>query len=532
MAITLKVIGNGHFEGAETNLSSYSASEDSTPIEPSDSSGGTGEVSFTVTEDSGPEGSILLRGDTVELEDGSNGRTRGLVTGVGGSGGEARLTAAARLNKLVINCVMPPFQGTLEAAFRYYLSIGGISDGIVVDASIAARPVVLPAWSGNLWDYLKKLCVAEQVEVSLVSSNVVLRPLRGRVVTPLTNSEERWSVEDGELAQSVEVYYYNNKYSQQALVYPVSPLVVTPIMQVATAEVTVTNVKLDASVYSVQQPRAVQSVGNFYVGVESVYSILDSDGVTIDPVKWTNAGGSLSVELGEDRRSLIITLVGPSNLDNAPFRVAASEGHTAAYSSIKIVGIAVESTPVLLTIPTGVPASRSSQLVGTTIDNPFISTIAQAYSVGMITAGKFAGAKQTVSVSASVVNRDGEIGSTRYPTFAEFTTQQGTATFADFNAASGTDTYEDFTAALFAEVADNFENQAFGNIAGARVLFREAWYRIRSANISHDIMSYSGEKDTLFSDFDSVWSGATFADFSARMTGKTYEDFGVIPLWR
>lgn len=537
MAITLKVVGNGHFSGSETNLSGYSVDEDATPIEPSDSSGGTGVSRFTVTEDSSAEGTILLRGDTVEIEDGSNGRTKGTVTSVAGSETEATINAGSRLNALVLECTMLPFAGTLEAAFRYYLSIGGITSGIVIDPVIGARIVALPAWTGNLWDHIKKLCIAEQMEVSLVSSNIVLRPLRQRIVETVKNTDLSWSVDDGSLAQTVEIYYHSNTYVGQALVYPVIGETAA-IMQVDTNELSITEVKIDGSIMGVMQPDAIDVVPRYYTEPISAYSVIDSKGNKIPPLVWKQAGGGVTFEVGEDLQSVIITVIGASLTENAPYRLAGIDptssqlGEAEAYSSIRVVAEAIVSTPQVLTLPTGMPLSRTGQVVGVTVDNPFISTLSQAYTTGLLLAGKYAGAAQTINVSATVVNRKSEPGSVRYPTFAEFDAQWVGKTFAQFTAANAGKTFAGFTAEYFALVADTFENQAFGNVVGARVRFREAWYRIRSSTVTNDIISYSAERDTLISDFNSVWAGATFADFNAKMVGKTFEDFGVIPLWR
>jgi hypothetical protein len=532
MAITLKVTGNGHFQGAETNLSGYSVREDATPIDPSISSGGTGEASFTLTEDSTSNGSILLLGDVIELEDGSNGRTAGRVSSVRGSNGIVQVTASSRLNSLVIDCTMPSFSGTLEAGFRSYLAVGDIVDGVFVDPALIGRSVVLPAWTGNLWDYLKQLCSAEQVEISLVSSNVVLRPIRQRIVETENNSAESWEVSDADLAQFVEVNYYNNEYKSAATVYPEGlGILDAPVMQVSIKEIAVLTVATNASIRSVQQPLAVDKVQQYYEGATSVYSIINSKGVPISHLEWNKYGGRVDVAIGEDLRSLIITVIGPDYITDGPFRLAGGDMDD-PFSSIRIVGEAVVSTTRMLTIPTGVPAERSSQIIGYTLTNPFVSTVGQAYTAGLYIAGKYATAAQGISISATVVNRKNAPGYANYPIFSDLDALWVGKTYSEFDAANSGKTFGDITNELYALVSDNFENQAFGNISGARVPFRDAFYRINSSTVSHDIISYSGDKDTLYSDMDAVWSGATYAEFDAAMGARTYEDFAVTPLWK
>jgi hypothetical protein len=185
-----------------------------------------------------------------------------------------------------------------------------------------------------------------------------------------------------------------------------------------------------------------------------------------------------------------------------------------------------------LTLPTGVPSSKTAQVVGVTVDNPFISTLSDAYSFGSIAAGKWGSASQTLNVNTVGINRSGISGALTYPTFNDFNGTQGTNTFSTFNTAQGSNTFEQFNAQQFALVASTFENQAFGNVAGARVKYRDSWYRIRSASINESSVSYSAERDTLIGEFNTAWSGKTFADFTTQFTGKLFEDFGVIPLWQ
>ena len=77
---------------------------------------------------------------------------------------------------------------------------------------------------------------------------------------------------------------------------------------------------------------------------------------------------------------------------------------------------------------------------------------------------------------------------------------------------------------------DDFVNQAFGNIAGARVPYRYSIYRIRSHATEEDT-SYDAEEDTLFADFEPLWDNGTFGDFDDFWDGFTFGEFDLIPLW-
>jgi len=108
-------------------------------------------------------------------------------------------------------------------------------------------------------------------------------------------------------------------------------------------------------------------------------------------------------------------------------------------------------------------------------------------------------------------------------------------TFADFDTEWAGKTFQDFNDYFYAQVADDFVNQAFGNAAGARVKNGYAYYRVRSATINPQVISYTAERDTIFSDFNDVWAGKTFADFNTEWLDpfgapRKFEDFNIQPM--
>lgn len=536
MAVNLKVTGNGHFKGASTNLTDYTSTEDSTPIEGSDSSGGVGQIQFGVVEDATSEGSILLLNDTVELEDGSNGRTQGIVNGVTSTDGVASVTADGRLVAFMATRTTQPYTGTLGGAFTYYLSIVGITTGFTIDATITSRSVTFPGFTGNMWDYIKQMCVAQQVEIALVSSNIVLRPLRGRTIETRKNASESWSVQNSDIAQAIEVYYYNNKYTTDGLAYPQggwNPDV--SVYQVDAGAILEFDIPTNVSFVSVKQPVVQNTVSRGYSGPSSVYAVSGNDGLPITAAQWTATGGSISVSINDDTTTLHVIIRGANDPTGkyAPYRIAVSAGPSDYYSSLRIVGTGVFTDKQLLTIPTGVPLSKTATVIGATVDNPFITTPTEASTVGLRTAQKWAMASQTINATATVLNRKGDKGTANYPTFAGyFAPLYAGKTFAQFNAANVGVTFAQWDAIAQASVQDSFDNQAFGNIAGARVRFRDAMYRVRTATINASTIDYTAEADTLFGDFDARWIGKTFADFDTFFAGKTFQDFDVIPLYK
>src|SRR5690606_22818778 len=110
-------------------VAGYSVTEDSTPLDPSDSTGGFGQISVEVREfdDMG-----TMLNEPLALIDGALGETVGTIREVEGNGLMGRMTADSRLGLLAVESDTQPFIETLGDGIRYYLSLCGIEDGIVV----------------------------------------------------------------------------------------------------------------------------------------------------------------------------------------------------------------------------------------------------------------------------------------------------------------------------------------------------------------------------------------------------------------
>jgi hypothetical protein len=110
---------------------------------------------------------------------------------------------------------------------------------------------------------------------------------------------------------------------------------------------------------------------------------------------------------------LDITIVGAKDPTKklSPFRIAMSSGSGGDYNSLHITGTGVTWDKKMITLRTGVTNMTSSTDVGVTVDNPFISTLGQAYSLGAKTAQAYAGINYTRTGSAYDLNRAGVVGS-------------------------------------------------------------------------------------------------------------------------
>jgi hypothetical protein len=531
MAVDVKIN-----DRAEWGADNYSVIEDATPIDLADDSGGVGQITVTAPE---RDDSLFHRGKALRLSDGTKGRTQGVITGSNDTNGQVTFTGLSRLSVLAVTRSAPPYTGTLGGAIRLYLSLGGIVDRVLIDATIADRPITLPGWEDDVWARLRSLGSATGFEISLVSDNIVIRPPRGRTAENMRNTGVTRTVDEGTLAQSVELFWYEKSWRPAGLAYPLGGWSeeVTPY-QVDAGETLEFEVSLEptegeeglgASLTSIVQPVCVDWVDRKHE-TSSVYSVSGVDGLPIKSKQWLDDGGKVTVSIGEDSTTLKVTIRGADSAEYAPYQIAMSAGESDRYSSLRLVGSGVFWERHKMTFLTGAPKDRAPQIIGATIANPAISSPQEAHAAALWLSGRYSSARQTIQVTTTGINRRDDNGSYRYMTMGEFNALHAGMSMRQFNAKYAGLTMRQLSDLLFAEVQDDFANQAFGNVAGARVLHDGAMYRIRNATTAPDSTSYTAEMDTLMSDFNRTHAGMTAREFNALWEGRRMADFSVKPL--
>lgn len=505
----------------------FSVVEDSTPIDPSDTTGGVGQFILTIPEQTDTQ---TLLDVPVNLSLVTQGETTGTVRGAGAVDGLATVTADSRLALLNAERQAQPFIGTLGQAFNYYLSLVDVTTGIFIEPEVGDIEVVLPGWNGNVWDQMKKMALAHGAEISLVSNNIVLRPVNERVAENYRDASVGWSLDTSQLARSVEVYYYDPTPITEELVYPIggwNPEV--PIFTVGAGETQTFDIPLSASLDSIEQPTALDFVDRYYDST-SVYAVTDKDGLPYLAAQWLAEGGNVEVAVNPDTRSLTVTITGASATEYAPYSIAVASGSSDRYSSLRLVGTGVRYDRQLVTLHTSVDPERVTVEVGATVDNEFIQTKAQAVQVGTWASKRWGSPRYTLNVSTAGINRLGDNGSYRYPTVDLFNSLWAGQDVDDFNVEWTGETIAAFNEYMISLVQNDFANQAFGNIAGARVPFRDAWFRIRSATNAAEGIGYTAEEATTVADFNERWAGATVADFNTEWLSARMTDFAIRPL--
>jgi hypothetical protein len=278
--------------------------------------------------------------------------------------------------------------------------------------------------------------------------------------------------------------------ARTALVYPPQGYDFTApgeAFTVNAGEVVQEQIDLGMSVSYIQQPHAIKALGDpAKVPSASCYVVTNSNGDPIDPKEWRNYGGKVRVKINPDTVTATVTIRGAA-LPFSPFSIAEQTDET-GFNSLRLVGTGVTIWKRTLTIDTGLTRDDTSDDSTATIDNPFMQSREQAYD----------------AAHAAIVRRIGYF-------------QRVTLSLSGADGIEGMDPQRPET--------------ALGRLAGARVVFDGAFYRIRSASITPSGISATSEQDTRFADFDAVMpAGLTYAQFDALHAGQTFADFDADPL--
>jgi hypothetical protein len=536
MAVEIRTTGDGKRIGGPAEVISYSTREEATPITFESLQGAVGSVTFNVNAANSEQSTLALLNDTVDLTDGSNGSVRGIVNSVSIRDRVATVDGDARTGLLVAFRDVAPFSGTLEGAFTYYFSLAEITTDFIVDTAIASRAVAYQGWSGDLWQGLKEICATEQIEIAQVSGLLVVRPLRSRTLEVLKESRSSASVENRNLARNAEVEWYEGDYTATPVhVYPRYDDENSQVWQVNANSSLIADLPVYMSMLAIDPPEPVDSVADGYLGTDSVYSIIDREANAYPADLWTALGGSITAMVLPDTKTARITITGPDDLVHGPFRIAqrsapGDENDTSTRPTLHLAASGVVAIPRTLSQPTGAPDSKTARESAPTTKATFANTLSKAWSVLTGLAGAYAEPTQVISADATIVNRRGEPGGVGFATFADFNAAFTGMTFSAFNTAHTGDTFADLNAEMLALTASDFENQAFGNVAGARVRREDAFYRVASATITPEGISYTAVRDTTFGDFNTEWAGATFATFNAEWAGAKFGDLDIAPL--
>ena len=511
--IFVRLSGTGRFAGHASNVINYSYTEGSTPLVPGDESGAIGDVSIEVLNDN--DASILLYKDEFYLQDNFHGSVLGDVESVSGNNDTVTMGGRSKLALLNVDTIIPPRSGAIGDILEGVFNDLGITTNILKDAGLSAATVRVPGFEGDAWVYVKDLCSAYEVEVTVIRDYIVVRPARQRLIDATNIIDKSWQIQDIELAQTFDVAYYNYVARTDYLVYPEGGWnSEVQVYQVAANETTEFEIDLQFFLTSVQQPTVQDTVAKDY-DVASVYAVSGNDNLPVTANFWNDYGGDMAFEILGDGSRVKVTITGPTYEALSPYSISISDGST-SYSTLRIVGTGMDYNRLLYTEKTGLTVSDTPTVKGNEIDNPAIDTLGDAKRYALFARRLYSLPTQTYSTSSNTFPRlEGSIPSIFYPTFDDFDDSLATGySFSNFNADYAGISFDGFTTTLGNEVP-----QGFGEVAGSRVQLDDAMYRVRSTTITPDIVSLDAEYDTLFSDLDDVYGAATWSDLEAGWSG-------------
>lgn len=523
--MTISITGGPHPQ----NIIHYTSVEDATPIDPGSNAGGYGQISWEL--ESWPLARRLLNTD-IALADNERGRSSGVVRNVSGGLSRATVTADSEVGKLHVVRSVQPYSGSLSGLFQYYLDLAGIYSEL--DFQAQDRTVHVPGFYGIVWDHVKYVTSAFQVELALVGDNVVVRELRTLEAEIDFLTDISYEVQTQTSAIAVAVNYYNNHKITKGEVYPI-PGEEPSIQSVEAGETVEWDIELHASLSHVYQPVCSINVGpGNRSGSDGVYTVVGNDNLPIQPKQWTDNGGKLEVILHADTSVVTVKVTGADIPHLSPFRIAESAGgHD--YNSLHITGDGVAWKEQTLLLYTGADPLQTSEELGTTVSNPYISTPSQAMFTGQHTAASLSGAAIRIRGSATTINRitndRGQVVATLGD--VDFVhSQEGISTGPQFNTKYAGQSLQDFDDNWRDMFLDEFQNQVFGNVAGARIKIDDAYYRITSATITPSQIDFEAEMDTTIADFNEVWDNISTEEFNRVYDGASLGDFSMAPLWR
>lgn len=509
------------------NRESYDVQEDATSFDPSNPTGGVGQLSYTIRD---YPGAHRLLDQTATLDDGSRGRFEGTVRSLTRNDFGLEVMVDGALSGLNEWHTVLPYVGTLAGYVNYIVNITGITNSVTVDPNISATPVTVTGYKGNVWDQFRSFLSANQWEVSQVFSRIVVRPIRRIVAVDNNLISESENINIQTPAPKFDVNWYSGEWAGSAEFFPGMQEEVTPLVVDANAT-TVQEFTVSGSIQSLNQPVVQDFVfDRSYEGTNGVYSVVGNDNLPIRSSQWIDRGGSLTVRLTDDPSVIEVTIKGADIADLSPFRIAMSAGASSDYNSLHITGTGVSWIKNTMTFYTGASQTSTGSETGTEIDNPFIRTQGQAVTAALYAMKGMAGPAHTLSGSTTSLNQGVDHRDEFTATMGDFNATHPGLTMAGFNSVYSGLTMEEFDEIWRDANSGQFENQLFGQGIGSRIIRPTCIYRITSTTTGPDVVNYEAVSDTTMGDFNSRFAGATMGDFNDHYAGQRFQDYNVTPL--
>lgn len=521
---TSKLTGSGSIlAGSEI---SYSYSEDVTSLEPSNLTGGAGQVTLqAIAEDrilaeGGHPATKLAINNIMSVIDDDAGEVEFQVQKVSINSELASITGSTLQARLNVDRTAAPVGGpqgnedTLKDAIDYYCSLVDVfpdyDDELL--PYITSKNVNFIGWQGNVWEHLKMLCAGVSASDSAdvpIEMHVAVDSLRFRIakttVRDFTSNASSIALEidSFDAAQQIDVTSYETSYQQNGIVVEQESRVdeilglenvsINDQMQVGAGETLIKRFIVNASLETVNQPINVAAISSFpYTGSTGEYVIVGSDDLPVLPAQWLGQGGRLSVSLTENPNEIEVTVVAPpvdeiaaaaGGTTLAPYKVGVESAGNVSYPALWITGSGVFYKEKISTFLTGAPTAYAPEINAPSVVNPFIISKLDLYTRANAAAQWNCGPSVKLSISNPV-------------------------------------------------------DCAFGETIGSMFYYQDNKYRVESVSFSASGTNLTATAVAPISEFNSKWTGKTFADFTNfAFDGDaqpdnflSFNEFSIIPL--
>lgn len=495
------VNNNGSGSLASKGIESYSYSEDVTSLEPSEITGGTGQVNFAapgVYEDkvgNTHPNSLLLVNNTMTLVDDTRGSVDFQVKQISSNDGVVSVIGDTLQSRLNVERTASAHGGStanLLTAIQYYCELVGVFPVIdgELETELQAIPVNFIGWTGNVWEHLKMLCAGFSLsqtdnvglEMYIDVNELVFR--KAKLIEAAYDDElesQSVNITGFDAAEEVKIYNYNTSYKTNGIVRDTSNTVeylgfdpnavsIADSMQVDAGETITKRFNVNASLESVNQPVCVSTISPYpYTGITGQYVIVGSDNLPISPTQWNSLGGKVTISLTENPTEIEITITAPPNAEIihssgtgnglAPYKIGIEEADGSEYPAFYVTGTGVFFDKRQTVLKTGASSEYTSKTEAPEIDNIFITRKSDLAIRGIAAAQKICG--PSIELTERVVKplAFGEtpgtmrtLGSNRYRiTAAQYSaestgiTATAGVTFSEFNDKWTDKDFDDFT---------------------------------------------------------------------------------------
>lgn len=509
MTVSVTTSGNGRFSltGDQSDvIISYDMSESATPLSMFDLSGEIPNMTIAGMSNSVESlnnthpSSKLLIDNQITLTDSVRGSFTGKVGNLTIDPISVTADVFSKFDKLNVEKKMSVYNGTLKGAFEAYFAEAGLASGdYSVDAGLT-EAVHFPSWRDNIWNGLKQLCVAANVEIYFADATIYVKPLASKSVTINDIDNESFTISLGEQTKTTKFTFGKASQVTNGIVFSYATKDGSESVEanevkdvILTAKVSLSSINQPVNIdegfkqYTnwVDQKNIGQAVpvdeNDDPVYPNGFYVFRDKNGDIVQTDKVTLYGAKVSVELGEEPFEIKMKITGPSSNDTTPWSLEFDDDSAA----LGLTGSGVFVDEKIVSSATG---SSIGDAENEYSGNPFLSSSKYLYNTIYKTNQQVCG--PTVAFSFGTGQVETESGS------------------------------------------------EFGYLPGAIFSYNGSKYRIKTASYDYGQVSITAEQYVTFADFNSTWTGKTFEDLNDTLLDSEtypdqymkYSDLAIIPL--